>query len=148
MMRKWICAVLVLCLLPVMALAESVDAFSMRWNLIAGQYGCPELSSDSASDSGFAGDGWKIDIAMDGGNYSEVSVYAEDTETFLSLSVMTGLTVAEGYANDLYEYLGKVLLMFLRGRAGEEAAPYSFLDHYVFQMTKQGDGYLFTLQVV
>ena len=108
----------------------------------------PELSSGSASDSGFAGDGWKIDITMDGGNYSEVSVYAEDTETFLSLSVMTGLTVAEGYANDLYEYLGKVLLMYLRGRAGEEAAPYSFLDHYVFQMTKQGDGYLFTLQVV
>lgn len=145
-MKKVICVVLLLCLFPVISLADDLDIFMGKFNVLSKHYGAPELTEEQLQDDVFTGDGWKLTVEMFAGFYNGAGVYGENADIFLPMCAQTGMVVVGDYdGSSLRTFLGDLLYAYMKAKTGEKV-PTALFGSYMFSITKQGNGFLFTIK--
>ena len=86
-MKKFICVLIILCMIVPVATAEDLSSFVAKWNYWNKNYNSVILSEEIATVDGeswvFTGDNWRMVFNQSAGQYESIGIYAEDFETLL-----------------------------------------------------------------
>lgn len=144
-MKKLICFALILCIIPISAMAIDASEIVNEWNARTIIFPAPKLSLDQFENNVFTGDGWKVAFNEEYGKIVSYGVFAKDTDFFLPLCVVAGIMIVKDYeVSELTTYIGKLTSSYYRLKNGEEIIPATF-GLYIFTIAQTNDGFFFTI---
>lgn len=142
-MKKLICFALILCLMPLSAMALSSDELINQWNARTTMYPAPKLSEEQWSENLFTGDGWKLAYNEEYGKIISLGVVANDTDVFLPMCIIAGMLIVEDYEiSELTDFIGKLTNNYFSLRNGRKIIPATF-GMYLFKISQADDGSYF-----
>lgn len=144
-MKKLICFVLILCVIPLSAMAVEPKDIINEWNAKTIIFPAPKLSADQFSDNVFTGNGWKVAFHEESGKISSYGVFAKNADDFIPLCVVAGIMMVKDYeVSELTTFVGKLTSSYFLLKSGEEIVPATF-GMYIFAIDKTADGFFFTI---
>lgn len=146
-MKKILVVLTALILISSFACAESAWLVAETWNIYGSDYSAVKLSEDMANTDGnkisFAGDGWEIIFVMDGKEYKQIGIYAEDFQTLMCNAATAGFMVG-GEPSGFREYLGNISYQYLTLISGGTPLALGY-GGYAFNTVQRGKGYVVLL---
>jgi hypothetical protein len=144
-MKKLICIIMILCLIPLSAMALSSDDLIAEWNARTSLYPAPRLSKDQLEDNVFTGDGWKLAFKEEYGEIVSFGVVAKDTDVLLPMCIIAGMLIVRDYEiSELTSFIGKLTNNYYSLKNGKKIIPATF-GLYTFKITQVDEGYFFVI---
>lgn len=145
-MKKFICVLIILCMIVPVATAEDLSSFVAKWNYWNKNYNSVILSEEIATVDGeswvFTGDNWRMVFNQSAGEYESIGIYAEDFETLVANSAAMGMMVV-GDASKFSEFLGYLVRMYFDAKAGNNVIPFMY-GLYTYTVSQIAEGYMLT----
>ena len=144
-MKKLVCIVLILCLMPLVAIADDINTFTAAWNAYAPQYGAPPLNPDSQDDGFIVGDGWKLGLTIDDDGYDSIIIIGKDADTLLPMATIAGL-IFEGNLtpDEITSYIGKLAQIYFQEKSTGKSNTLITGSHLCF-FSQKDDTYSFIM---
>lgn len=144
-MKKLICFILILCVIPLSAMAIEAKDIINDWNAKTIIFPAPKLSMDQFSNNVFTGDGWKVAFHEEYGKISSFGIFAKNADDFIPLCVVAGIMMVRDYeVSELTTFVGKLTSLYFLLKSGEEIIPATF-GMYIFTIDQTNDGFFFTI---
>ena len=145
-MKRFLCALLILCLLPVLAFAESPDFMFVFYNIMAEEFGRETIGEEyetTLNDDGSERRDYSISDTVKINFYSfsdkvfQISVVSTSDDSdpvFLSACINSASVLMQDYSSEAISTIKYKLLMINEGKETD----ISIVDGFYFYMTKYG----------
>lgn len=148
-MKRIICIILILCLFPVITIADGFVNFVEKWNKAAYIYKVTELSDDMFTQDGLiyssSCDEWQMSVMAGNQKAVQAELTSADTNTFLSMCVILGVAIVQSKSVEAFtRFKSNVLDMYLRVAAGDDPRTAAF-ETFIFTIEKREDVLFFSI---
>ena len=148
-MKKLIIIVLIVCFVPVSALASNAETMMWRFNFNAKTYGGKKIdesmiTEDTENRVVFSSDGLKISFSSTGDKFNSALVVSADEAEFLPYCVCAAMCLSPSFDDNVLESFGYMLYCYLSVRSGKENE-FGLFGDYRFYINKVNDNYLFVI---